>query len=66
MFIDRPPATNKHYLPSLYSDDHMMKINTLICGPLSVDFMGIAFIYFIRLLKLKQMLIFDNIFQEIF
>jgi len=43
VFINRPPTTHKHSLQALsvyVHDDHMVKINPLICGPLSADFDG--------------------------
>lgn len=43
VFINRPPTTHKHSLQafSVYvHDDHTVKINPLICGPLSADFDG--------------------------
>lgn len=43
VFINRPPTTHKHSLQALsvyVHDDHTVKINPLICGPLSADFDG--------------------------
>ncbi|XP_057977242.1 DNA-directed RNA polymerase V subunit 1 [Malania oleifera] len=43
VFINRPPTTHKHSLQafSVYvHDDHTVKINPLICGPLGADFDG--------------------------
>ncbi|XWS74551.1 hypothetical protein CRYUN_Cryun01aG0007800 [Craigia yunnanensis] len=43
VFINRPPTTHKHSLLALsvyVHDDHTVKINPLICGPLSADFDG--------------------------
>ncbi|KAJ6414464.1 hypothetical protein OIU84_003460 [Salix udensis] len=43
VFINRPPTTHKHSLQALsvyVHDDHAVKINPLICGPLSADFDG--------------------------
>ncbi|KAM6582934.1 hypothetical protein CsatB_009936 [Cannabis sativa] len=43
VFINRPPTTHKHSLQALkvyVHDDHIVKINPLICGPLSADFDG--------------------------
>lgn len=43
VFINRPPTTHKHSLQALsvyIHDDHTVKINPLICGPLSADFDG--------------------------
>ncbi|KAG9151839.1 hypothetical protein Leryth_002107 [Lithospermum erythrorhizon] len=43
VFINRPPTTHKHSLQALsvyVHDDHVVKINPLICGPLSADFDG--------------------------
>ncbi|KAF2322513.1 hypothetical protein GH714_017381, partial [Hevea brasiliensis] len=43
VFINRPPTTHKHSLQALsvyVHDDHSVKINPLICGPLSADFDG--------------------------
>lgn len=43
VFINRPPSTHKHSLQafSVYvHDDHTVKINPLICGPLGADFDG--------------------------
>lgn len=43
VFINRPPTTHKHSLQALrvyLHDDHTVKINPLICGPLSADFDG--------------------------
>ncbi|KAI7991135.1 DNA-directed RNA polymerase V subunit 1 [Camellia lanceoleosa] len=43
VFINRPPTMHKHSLQALsvyVHNDHTVKINPLICGPLSVDFDG--------------------------
>ncbi|XP_070037886.1 DNA-directed RNA polymerase V subunit 1 isoform X8 [Nicotiana tomentosiformis] len=43
VFVNRPPTTHKHSLQALsvyVHDDHTVKINPLICGPLSADFDG--------------------------
>ncbi|CAN0863398.1 DNA-directed RNA polymerase V subunit 1 [Linum grandiflorum] len=43
VFVNRPPTTHKHALQALsvyVHDDHVVKINPLICGPLSADFDG--------------------------
>ncbi|KAF8776332.1 hypothetical protein HU200_003555 [Digitaria exilis] len=43
VFLNRPPSTHKHSLQAFYAyvhDDHTVKINPLICGPLSADFDG--------------------------
>ncbi|KAG7032636.1 DNA-directed RNA polymerase V subunit 1, partial [Cucurbita argyrosperma subsp. argyrosperma] len=43
VFINRPPTTHKHSLQALrvyLHDDHTVKINPLICGPLGADFDG--------------------------
>ncbi|WMV11633.1 hypothetical protein MTR67_005018 [Solanum verrucosum] len=43
VFINRPPTTHKHSLQALsvyVHDDHTVKINPLMCGPLSADFDG--------------------------
>ncbi|GLT38505.1 hypothetical protein SLA2020_127500 [Shorea laevis] len=43
VFINRPPTTHKHSLLALavyIHEDHTVKINPLICGPLSADFDG--------------------------
>ncbi|CAA0808960.1 DNA-directed RNA polymerase V subunit 1 [Striga hermonthica] len=43
VFINRPPTTHKHSLQALsvyVHEDHTVKINPLICGPLSADFDG--------------------------
>ncbi|XP_019449371.1 PREDICTED: DNA-directed RNA polymerase V subunit 1-like isoform X1 [Lupinus angustifolius] len=43
VFINRPPTTHKHSLQALQvyiHDDHTVKINPLICGPLGADFDG--------------------------
>ncbi|XP_054811699.1 DNA-directed RNA polymerase V subunit 1 isoform X2 [Prosopis cineraria] len=43
VFINRPPTTHKHSLQALsvyIHDDHTVKINPLICGPLGADFDG--------------------------
>ncbi|CAI0461874.1 unnamed protein product [Linum tenue] len=43
VFVNRPPTTHKHSLLALsvyVHDDHVVKINPLICGPLSADFDG--------------------------
>ncbi|KAM1589419.1 hypothetical protein ACFX10_028313 [Malus domestica] len=43
VFVNRPPTTHKHSLQALQvyvHDDHVVKINPLICGPLSADFDG--------------------------
>lgn len=43
VFINRPPTTHKHSLQALsvyVHEDHAVKINPLICGPLSADFDG--------------------------
>ncbi|GAV75269.1 RNA_pol_Rpb1_2 domain-containing protein/RNA_pol_Rpb1_3 domain-containing protein/RNA_pol_Rpb1_1 domain-containing protein/RNA_pol_Rpb1_5 domain-containing protein/DUF3223 domain-containing protein [Cephalotus follicularis] len=43
VFINRPPTTHKHSLQALavyVHHDHTVKINPLICGPLSADFDG--------------------------
>lgn len=45
VFINRPPTTHKHSLQALsvyVHDDHTVKINPLICAPLSADFDGDA------------------------
>ncbi|KAF9587111.1 hypothetical protein IFM89_039671 [Coptis chinensis] len=43
VFINRPPSTHKHSLQALsvyVHEDHTVKINPLICGPLGADFDG--------------------------
>ncbi|KAL9239936.1 hypothetical protein vseg_014207 [Gypsophila vaccaria] len=43
VFINRPPTTHKHSLQALrvyIHDDHVVKINPLMCGPLAADFDG--------------------------
>ncbi|CAN6469964.1 unnamed protein product [Victoria cruziana] len=43
VFVNRPPSTHKHSLQafSVYiHDDHVVKINPLICGALGADFDG--------------------------
>ncbi|KAL5698611.1 DNA-directed RNA polymerase [Ranunculus cassubicifolius] len=43
LFINRPPSTHKHSLQALsvyVHEDHTVKINPLICGPLDADFDG--------------------------
>jgi DNA-directed RNA polymerase-5 subunit 1 len=43
VFINRPPSTDMHSVQALYvhvHDDHTIKINPLICGPLGADFDG--------------------------
>ncbi|PIA43310.1 hypothetical protein AQUCO_02000611v1 [Aquilegia coerulea] len=43
VFINRPPSTHKHSLQALsvyVHEDHTVKINPLICGPLDADFDG--------------------------
>jgi len=43
VFINRLPTTHKHSLQALVvyiHDDHTVKINPLICGPLGADFDG--------------------------
>ncbi|EXB62675.1 DNA-directed RNA polymerase E subunit 1 [Morus notabilis] len=43
VFINRPPTTHKHSLQALrvyVHEDNTVKINPLICGPLSADFDG--------------------------
>ncbi|XP_057729050.1 DNA-directed RNA polymerase V subunit 1 isoform X1 [Arachis stenosperma] len=43
VFINRPPTTHKHSLQALavyIHNDHTVKINPLICGPLGADFDG--------------------------
>ncbi|XP_071726536.1 DNA-directed RNA polymerase V subunit 1-like [Rutidosis leptorrhynchoides] len=43
IFINRPPTTHKHSLQALsvyIHDDHTIKINPIICGPLGADFDG--------------------------
>ncbi|KAL5570431.1 hypothetical protein UlMin_027006 [Ulmus minor] len=43
VFVNRPPTTHKHSLQALkvyVHDDNTVKINPLICGPLSADFDG--------------------------
>ncbi|KAK6928884.1 RNA polymerase Rpb1, domain 3 [Dillenia turbinata] len=43
VIINRPPTTHKHSLQALtvyVHDDHTVKINPLICGPLGADFDG--------------------------
>ncbi|PKI66564.1 hypothetical protein CRG98_013048 [Punica granatum] len=43
VFINRPPTTHKHSLQALsvyVHEDHTVKINPLICGPLGADFDG--------------------------
>ncbi|XP_059649269.1 DNA-directed RNA polymerase V subunit 1 [Cornus florida] len=43
VFVNRPPTTHKHSLQALsvyVHEDHTVKINPLICGPLSADFDG--------------------------
>ncbi|XP_062224054.1 DNA-directed RNA polymerase V subunit 1-like [Phragmites australis] len=43
VFLNRPPSTHKHSLQAFYvyvHDDHTVKINPLICSPLSADFDG--------------------------
>ncbi|KAL6130072.1 hypothetical protein ACLB2K_068453 [Fragaria x ananassa] len=43
VFVNRPPTTHKHSLQALQvyvHEDKVVKINPLICGPLSADFDG--------------------------
>lgn len=43
VFINRPPTTHKHSLQALsvyIHEDHTVKVNPLICGPLGADFDG--------------------------
>uniref|UniRef100_J3L864 DNA-directed RNA polymerase subunit n=1 Tax=Oryza brachyantha TaxID=4533 RepID=J3L864_ORYBR len=43
VFLNRPPSTDKHSVEAFYvqiHNDHTMKINPLICGPLGADFDG--------------------------
>ncbi|XP_021752923.1 DNA-directed RNA polymerase V subunit 1-like [Chenopodium quinoa] len=43
VFINRPPTTHKHSLQALHvyiHEDHVVKINPLMCGPLAADFDG--------------------------
>ncbi|KAK1308959.1 DNA-directed RNA polymerase E subunit 1 [Acorus calamus] len=43
VFLNRPPSTHKHSLQAFQvyiHDDHTVKINPLICSPLSADFDG--------------------------
>ncbi|KAF8702735.1 hypothetical protein HU200_032563 [Digitaria exilis] len=43
VFLNRSPSTDKHSVEALYvhlHDDHTIKINPLICGPLGADFDG--------------------------
>jgi DNA-directed RNA polymerase V subunit 1 len=43
VFLNRPPSTDMHSVQALYvhvHDDHTIKINPLICGPLGADFDG--------------------------
>lgn len=43
VFLNRAPSTDKHSIQALYvhvHDDHTIKINPLICGPLGADFDG--------------------------
>ncbi|WVZ67284.1 hypothetical protein U9M48_016385 [Paspalum notatum var. saurae] len=43
VFLNRPPSTDMHSIQALYvhvHDDHTIKINPLICGPLGADFDG--------------------------
>ncbi|KAL6629149.1 hypothetical protein ACP70R_028914 [Stipagrostis hirtigluma subsp. patula] len=43
VFLNRPPSTHKHSLQAFYvyiHDDNTVKINPLICSPLSADFDG--------------------------
>ncbi|KAK4783152.1 hypothetical protein SAY86_007526 [Trapa natans] len=43
VFVNRPPTTHKHSLQALsvyVHEDHTVKINPLICSPLSADFDG--------------------------
>ncbi|KAL5213175.1 hypothetical protein ABZP36_024022 [Zizania latifolia] len=43
VFLNRPPSTHKHSLQAFYvyvHEDHTVKINPLICSPLSADFDG--------------------------
>lgn len=43
VFINRPPTTHKHSLQALrvyIHEDHVVKINPLMCGPLAADFDG--------------------------
>ncbi|XP_049934637.1 DNA-directed RNA polymerase V subunit 1 isoform X2 [Nymphaea colorata] len=43
VFVNRPPSTHKHSLQALsvyIHDDHVVKINPLICGALGADFDG--------------------------
>ncbi|KAL6888501.1 hypothetical protein ACP4OV_009527 [Aristida adscensionis] len=43
VFLNRPPSTHKHSLQAFYvyvHDDNTVKINPLICKPLSADFDG--------------------------
>ena len=43
VFLNKPPSTDMHSIQALYvhvHDDHTIKINPLICGPLEADFDG--------------------------
>ena len=43
VYLNRSPSTDKHSIQALYvhvHDDHTIKINPLICGPLGADFDG--------------------------
>uniref|UniRef100_A0A0E0CDC3 DNA-directed RNA polymerase n=1 Tax=Oryza meridionalis TaxID=40149 RepID=A0A0E0CDC3_9ORYZ len=43
VFLNRPPSTDKHSIEAFYvqvHNDHTIKINPLICGPLGADFDG--------------------------
>ncbi|KAF0893797.1 hypothetical protein E2562_029687 [Oryza meyeriana var. granulata] len=43
VFLNRPPSTDKHSVEAFYvqvHNDHTIKINPLICGPLGADFDG--------------------------
>ncbi|XP_062182180.1 DNA-directed RNA polymerase V subunit 1-like, partial [Phragmites australis] len=43
VFLNRPPSTDMHSVQAVYvhvHDDHTIKINPLICGPLGADFDG--------------------------
>ncbi|KAJ1287231.1 hypothetical protein BS78_03G415000 [Paspalum vaginatum] len=43
VFLNRPPSTDMHSIQALsvhVHDDHTIKINPLICGPLGADFDG--------------------------
>ena len=45
VFTDRPSTAHKHSLQALsvyVHDDHTFKINSLICGPPSADYLWVS------------------------